>query len=65
MYCELGLSRIKDQLMRQAATRADEIHSRLQTLERELSSLTGSLEVRYPSISARCLSRTDRSEYLA
>lgn len=31
--------------MRQSATKAEDIHSRLQTLERELSSLTGSLEV--------------------
>lgn len=43
--------RIKDKLMRTSAAKAEDIHSRLQTLERELSSLTGSLEVRFrPSL---------------
>lgn len=45
MVCGLGFDRIKDKLMRHSASKAEDIHARLQTLERELSSLTGSLEV--------------------
>ncbi|KAL7414425.1 calponin homology domain-containing protein [Mrakia frigida] len=43
---------IKDKLMRRSAAKAEDIHARLQTLERELSSLTGSLETQKSHVSA-------------